>query len=329
MAEEFDVEPADDGEHDYLRIEKRDCNTAWLARQLARHAGVAPRDVGYCGLKDRRAVTTQWFSVRRPPGGTDWSEPGLKGVRIVDSCRGRRKLRRGVHAGNRFSIVLRGVSFDARELEPRVADLRARGFPNYFGPQRFGRDGRNLQLARTVLAGRRVPREQRSIALSAGRAAVFNLILAARVDDGTWETPIIGDRLNLDGSNSVFDATTVDSALRERCRKLDVHPCGSLWGRGAPVAGGPAAEIELATVAAHPDLTRIAAGLVNAGIAAGQRALRARVHDLHAEFDDDSVRLDFRLGRGSYATALLQEIVAVADAPADFREPDQRSSSST
>ena len=231
-------DPDGDGEHDFLVIRKTNANTAWVARQLARHAGIPAKDVGYCGLKDRHAVTTQAFTVRRPDReGTDWDSFAAEGVAIIDSSRHGRKLRRGSHAANRFKITLRGdeVAANAEALKDRVAVIGAGGVPNYFGEQRFGHDGGNIELAYEVLAGKRVKRDTRSIAISAARSFLFNHILDARVRDGSWNQLLDGERANLDGSGSVFDVTTVDDELRERCEQLDLHPTATLWGDGAPL----------------------------------------------------------------------------------------------
>ena len=99
-----------DGEHDYLWIEKSGANTAWVARALARHAKITARDVGFAGMKDRHAVTRQWFSVRRPAGGTDWESFAAEGVQLLDSDRHSRKLKRGAHRGKRSSAAHRGTA---------------------------------------------------------------------------------------------------------------------------------------------------------------------------------------------------------------------------
>ena len=285
VVEDLDVAFAHEGEHDWLRIRKTGANTHWVAERLAKFAGVPSRDVGYSGLKDRHAVTEQWFSVRRKPGtDPDWSHFDAEGVQVLECQRHRRKLRRGTHRSNRFRIAVRaeGLGALSGDLDARLGAIAARGVPNYFGEQRFGRGGANIALGQAVLDGRRVPRHKRSLGLSALRSLQFNEELDGRVRDGSWEALKVGDKANLDGSGSVFDVEEITPELRRRCEELDVHPCGTL-----PALG-------------------------EAGVAAAHRPLRMRVAGLEWEIDGDALWLHFTLGRGSYATAVLRELASVA-----------------
>ena len=162
-------------------------------------------------------MTGQWFSVRRrKSAGTDWRQLSLADVVLLGQGRHRKKLRRGAHSGNRFEIVLRNIRALEGNLEDRLNLIAAAGVPNYFGEQRFGRDGGNLQLARDAFSGRRLRRQSRSLALSAARALLFNNVLDARLLDGSWNVLQPGDCASLDGSNSVFRVDEVDSRLSER-----------------------------------------------------------------------------------------------------------------
>lgn len=283
VTEQLAIEFTGDGEHDWLRVRKTDANTHWVAEQLARHASVAARDVGYAGLKDRRAVTTQWFSVRRRSGaGTDWTTFAAEGVELLETRRHNRKLRRGAHKGNAFRIAARcDAALPQGQLEERLQLIAEQGVPNYFGEQRFGRDGSNVDLGRAVLAGRRLSRNKRSLGISALRSYRFNKELDARVRAGTWNKLLPGDMANLDGTGSVFAVDDVTAELERRCLDMDIHPCGSL-------PGFEAIRVE-----------------------EGTRALRMRVTDLRWEIEEDVLWLEFRLRRGSYATAVLREIASV------------------
>ncbi len=309
--ETLGFEPSGDGEHDFLLIEKRSQNTAWVARQLAEAARVPLRDVGYAGLKDRRAVTRQWFSVRRPSrDGTDWQRLDVDGVTLVDVARNSRKLRRGAHRGNRFRIALRADGIDrcTDAIGERLCGIGQDGIPNYFGAQRYGREGGNVELARRLFAGDRLSRERRGFALSAARALLFDAILERRVIAGSWNRLLDGERVNLDGSGSNFLIDTPDADLAARCAAQDVHPTGTLWGSGAPRSSAVAAALEREAVSAYPDF---ASGLVAAGVAASSRALRARVSDVGLDTEPDAVWLRFSLPRGAFATAVVREIVSV------------------
>jgi len=307
VTELLDFDLSGDGEHDYLWLQKEDANTAWVARALASHAGVVARDVGYAGLKDRQAVTRQWFSVRRPTGeGTDWEPFELPGVTILEQTRHLRKLKRGAHQGNHFRIAVRGADTPAAVIEERLAAIRAAGVPNYFGPQRFGRDGNNLQLAQVLFAGKRLKREKRSIALSAARSFIFNEVLSTRIAAGNWNVALPGEALNLEGSGSIFIAEEIDDEITERVRTMDIHPTAVMWGKGEPKCGGEPADIEREVVDRAAEL---ATGLESHGLERARRATRLVVQDLKWELEGDTLWLDFRLGRGAFATSVLREIV--------------------
>ena len=286
-----------EGEHDYLRIEKTGANTEWVARQLAHHADVPARDVGYSGLKDRHAVTRQWFSVPRW-NAPDWGRLDVEGVTLLEQRRHGKKLRRGTHNRNRFSIVLRGDTGDADLLDERLQAVAASGVPNYFGEQRFGRGGSNLELADAWAAGRRLPRHKRSIAISAARSYLFNRILDARVRDSTWNRILPGDTVNLDGTGSVFSVDDVDDETRGRCEALDIHPAGLLCGDGAQPP-------EMLT-----DCDDWLGALGRARVRAAYRSLRLRVLDLEWSQEPGTLTLQFALGRGAFATSVLREVVS-------------------
>ncbi|MDN5925146.1 MAG: tRNA pseudouridine(13) synthase TruD, partial [Xanthomonadales bacterium] len=194
-----------EGEHVLLQVQKRGANTDWVARELARFAGVAPLAVGYAGQKDRHALTTQAFSVQlagKPE--PDWSQFPHAEVSVLSSTRHLRKIKRGALAGNRFELVLREVSGDHALAEQRLAAIAARGVPNYFGEQRFGRGGANVERALAMFAGKRVDRATRSMLVSAARSQIFNDVLAARVVDGSWDQALDGEIWSLAGSRSWF-----------------------------------------------------------------------------------------------------------------------------
>lgn len=316
VEEQLGFEPAGAGQHVLLKVRKRAANTHWVAGELARACGCPPRDVGYAGLKDRRALATQWFSVpqsRLSPA--DWVGIASGEYQVLEAHRHSRKLPRGALAGNRFTIRVRGTALEDAALESRLAAIETRGVPNYFGPQRFGRGGANLARLSEDVRGLR-PAE-RGFVLSAARSLVFNAVLAERTGAGSWERLEPGDLANLDGRASHFAVTAVDETLAGRCARLDIHPTGPLWGRGAPPSGAGVLELE----------QRIAAGftaacdlVVRAGMEQERRSLRLAVRDLHWRrdaADADSIVVEFRLGRGAYATVVLREVFALG---ADYDE---------
>jgi tRNA pseudouridine13 synthase len=296
------------GDHLLLKVRKRGANTLWVAKQLARLANIDPRDVGFAGLKDRDAVAEQAFTVpARSAIGDAWAGVTGEGFEVVAAARHRRKLKRGALKGNDFTIVLRAFEGDPLVLEQRLRAVAAAGVPNYFGPQRFGRDANNLRAALAWFSGGATPQDrwQRGFALSAARAAIFNAVVAQRVRDGTWNRLLPGEIVNLDGSGSVFVADAVDAALEERCARLDIHPTGPMWS-GPASASGAAAALETEVGTRHDILAR---GLSQARLEPERRALRIRVDGLDWAIANDVVQLKFRLMRGAFATAVLHEVI--------------------
>jgi tRNA pseudouridine13 synthase len=313
--ERLDFELSGAGEHVWLRLRKRATNTEYLARALARIAGVPVRDVGYAGLKDRHAVTSQWFSVHLPGRQVeDWKSGLPDGVELIEARRHARKLQRGALAGNHFTITVRDCAGNPGDLSRRIAEIARDGVPNYFGEQRFGRDAANVAHARAMLEGTELVRDRhrRSMYLSAARAFLFNEVLARRVTDGTWRQLLDGEAVMLAGSRSFFTAETIDDVLRERLARHDVHSSGPLWGSGELPTGGGVRALEEEVVAPYPELTR---GLAAEGLRQERRALRLLPQALTAHWRDaTTLALGFALPAGSYATTLLRELVDYRDA---------------
>jgi tRNA pseudouridine13 synthase len=308
VVENLAIEFSGDGEHDYLWIEKTGANTQWVARQLARHAKVRSSDVGYSGLKDRHAVTRQWFSLPRRGERADWSAFASEGVEILEVKRHQRKLKRGAHRSNSFRIALHAEPTlpDVQVVEARLEQISRNGVPNYFGPQRFGHNGSNVGLARQLFSGKRLHRDKRSIAISAARSYLFNEILAARVGNGTWNRIQPGEFANLDGSGSVFQVDDPDEELERRCAEMDIHPTATLWGLRSGISPTDISALERDATEAHRDL---AVGLEQLGIKPAHRALRVRVENLSWQFENEALWLDFTLPKGAFATSVLRELV--------------------
>jgi len=302
------------GEHLWLKVRKRGHNSEQVAKLLARTAGIARRDVGYAGMKDRHAVTVQWFSLHLAGrDGPDWQGlPG--GMEVLEAVRHTRKLKTGALEGNCFMLTLRDCQGDVEPLRQRLETIRRLGVPNYFGEQRFGHDGANVAHARAMFAGTETVRDRHrhGIYLSAARAFLFNEVLAGRIRAGTWQTPLAGEACMLAGTNSFFVAETADAAIHRRLQEHDIHLSGPLWGAGEPPTQADVHVLETEIAARYPD---IAGGLSQAGLRQERRALRVIPSGLTAEqLDASSWRLAFCLPAGCYATAVLREL-------ADYRSP--------
>jgi tRNA pseudouridine13 synthase len=308
VTEHLAFEPSGEGEHVFLFIEKRHENTAYIARLLARHAGVRQRDVSYAGLKDRHALTRQWFSVWLPgKKEPHWTGLNSDTLHILKTTRHTRKLKRGALKKNYFQLTLRNWTSPHDALEQRLAQIKTLGVPNYFGEQRFGHGGQNVNKALSVFRGEKAPREQISLYLSAARSFLFNEILAYRVAEKLWHTAISGDAFMLEGSNSCFSAESIDDAINQRIASGDIHPTGVLWGKGTSIIHQQALAIEESIIQKHAALS---AGLLAHNAERSLRALRVNVCDLSWSFPDpQTIQLTFHLPAGSFATAVLRECV--------------------
>lgn len=318
LPEDFQVEEKlgyaldGDGDHVWLRVAKRNVNTDWIAGRLARLAEVAVGNVGFAGLKDRRALTTQWFSVlvaNRPE--PNWRLLDSDDLTVLEVLRHRRKLRRGGFQTNEFKLRLRDLQGPKADLLRRLERVSSHGVPNYFGPQRFGRDGNNLRLAHAMLTGLRPvrSRHQRGLYLSAVRAFLFNRVLGERVTQGTWNRALAGDVMMLDGTHSIFALAQSSDVVNERLVRQDIHPTGPLCGRGESLAQGQALALESAVLAPY---WRWCQRLEGEGLSGSRRALRLAVKRLRYWFEGEhTLYLQFVLSPGSYATTVLRELVSI------------------
>ncbi len=299
-----------EGEHVFLRIEKCGENTDYLARQLARFSGTAVRNVSYAGLKDRHGRTIQWFSIQLPgQAGPDWTAFATDTVRVLEVTRNARKLRKGAASSNRFELTVRDLTAPADALETRLSDLAQRGVPNYFGPQRFGHDGQNIEQARALFAEphRRLDPHKRGLYLSAARSEIFNQILAERVRTGDWDQAIAGDVFMFPDSRSFFKPDAIAEDILQRLNDRTIHPSGVLWGRETSTASGEALHIENRAAARLPDLTE---GLAASDMETARRPLRLCPIDLKWQFSGPAtLQLQFSLPAGAYATTVLRELV--------------------
>jgi len=297
-----------EGDHWLLKVRKTSANTHWVVKQLSRLSQIQARDIGFAGLKDRNAVAEQSFTLPVRSAVASWIGVSGDGFEVVSAVRHRRKLKRGALRGNDFDIVIRNFTGDAERLTTLLDAVGIQGVPNYFGPQRFGIEGGNLMRARQLFSGeiRIDDRVQRGFALSAARSAIFNAVLARRVTDGTWNRIQSGDMASLDGSNSIFAVDQVDDVLADRCSRLDIHPSGPMWGRGTLLTGGDVLALEQQTA---QSLAPFGDGLERAGLDQERRPLRLRVSNLQWDRSDGDVRLQFRLPRGAFATAVLHEVI--------------------
>ena len=301
------VVPSGEGEHLWLHIEKQGCNTDWVAQQLARLANVKSMAVSYAGLKDRHAITTQWFSIHLPgQPDPDLSVLNPDEISILQAQRHDRKLKRGTLAGNRFRICLRDLAGDLPALEKKLSIIKMQGVPNYYGEQRFGHGMNNLVKAEELFKGgfRKMKKHQRSLYLSSARSWIFNRILSERIDQGNWNHYLSGDVLMLDGKSACFADDGSDTLL-QRIEDGELHPTAALWGEGESMAQADCLALEQKVAAEYPLLCE---GLINARMKQERRSMRLPVAEMQWVIESDQkMIIEFVLPAGAYATTVLRE----------------------
>jgi tRNA pseudouridine13 synthase len=296
-----------EGEHLLLTIQKRGMNTAFCAERLAKWAGIDARDVSFAGMKDRHALTTQRFSVRLPKKiAPDVNLLNSDECTVLEAQWHNRKLARGALAGNRFVLTLRELSGSRDVMDLALQTVQSQGVPNYFGEQRFGMEQANVGKALGMFEGRRVDRAKRSIYLSAARSHLFNLLLAERVEQGHWNSPLDGEVWMLEGTKSIFGPEPLNEAIAERCRTMDIHPTGPMWGGGELRSQAAVLALESRLADLQPELCK---GLEKADLRQERRALRLLPKNLAWKFlSEASLQLTFELPPGAYATSVLAEL---------------------
>lgn len=308
VEEVLGFEPSGEGEHAFLWVEKRGCSSNSVAAELARIAGIRRRLVSHCGLKDQQAITRQWFSLHLPGKQTPATERLIgAGFKTLLATRHRRKLKRGAHRGNRFQIRLRSVQGPHSAIAARWQQICQLGVPNYFGPQRFGNDGGNLDQARGLFDGSRNVSDRllRGLLLSAARSAIFNTALGRRVLLGNWDQMLPGDVLGFPDNHSLILPHNRRGDEAVRLSQAGLHPTGPLWGMGEPPSEGVVRQWEDQAAAELPEF---AAGLADYRLRQERRV--TRVIPLHGQLqweDDRNLWLRFELPSGCFATAVLRE----------------------
>lgn len=308
--EQLSFEPSGTGDHVFLRIRKTGLNTDEVSKILARHGGVVRSAVGYAGMKDRHAVTSQWFSVPSMDPIT-WDTGVLADgrVEVLEVTRHPKKLKKGALKGNRFQIIVRDVEGSTQTLADRAEKIRQTGFPNYFGPQRFGDRGQNLDRALAFFNQSYRPRgrHQRGLMFSTARSWLFNHVLQQRVSDGTWNQPLAGDVMVLSGTHQYFVPTEIGPDLLERIAHHDISPSGPMAGVGEVPVSLEADTIESQVYVQHHDFYH---GLINAQVKHARRPLVVWPQDMTTDMlDANTLKLEFALPSGSYATSLIRELL--------------------
>lgn len=307
VTEHLGFELTGEGEHVCLWIQKVGENTQYLARQLAKFAGIQARNVSYAGLKDRQGDTWQWFSLHIPGKVTpDFSQFESPGVTIHKVIRHHKKIKTGALAGNFFSITLRDIS-DKAAVEAALLNVQ-NGVPNYFGEQRFGYDGHNVSAALSMFEGRKIKdRFKRGMYLSAARSYLFNRVISARVADGLYNKPLLGDCVQFVGNRSFFPLPDLGAESLQRLQSREICLTAPLWGAGELTSESEANAYEHEVLQQFEGLQ---AGLAKSGLKQERRPLLLIADELSSTWiDEQTLRIDFYLPSGCYATSLLRELI--------------------
>jgi tRNA pseudouridine13 synthase len=309
--ERLPFKPCGEGEHLFVHIRKTGANTTVVARELAKYFKVKEGLVSYAGMKDRFAVTEQWFGIHLPGKAIyDLSNLTIEGVEVLSVKRHNKKLRIGALSGNSFELVLRNVS-NTDEVLRRWAAVSQFGVPNYFGEQRFGINGGNLERAMELFQGKKVKdKKKRGIYLSAARSEIFNQIISKRIEQNQFESLNVGDVFMLSGTQSVFLADGIDETITQRFQEKDIDLTASLWGAGELMSQGESQALEQEVA---DDYTEFCQGLAKFGLKQERRRIRLSLTEGKIEAEGDTVTLSFFLPSGCYATTILRELISYQD----------------
>ncbi len=306
-----DIELSGQGEHMWLYVQKTGCNTDWVANQLSNVCQVPRRQVGFAGLKDRHAITKQWFSVQLSKvKKIEKIESALPDeITILNSKLHSRKIKTGQLDANQFEIIIRNVQGAKDQIEHNIKNIIDKGVPNYFGEQRFGREMGNIQKAQDWFSGTYKVKSKnlKSLLISTARSHIFNCIIRQRIEDNTWDKSIKGDILQLNKSHSWFpDSDASHTEITQRLEEFDIHLTAAMWGEDTVQSSEICALLENTIAEQFPIYQK---GFEKFRLKQDRRAMRICPIDFGYEWIDDNLKLKFNLLPGTYATGILREII--------------------
>lgn len=306
VTEKLSFDLTGEGENLFLLIEKRGLNTQQVCQHLAKVLGKRLRDIGYAGLKDKQSVSRQWFSVQsNVTQELDLSKVETDQIKLIDKTRHLKKLKVGALAGNAFSIRLRNVS-DLEAVVQRLEQVKVQGVPNYFGLQRFGFNGNNLNWADRWASGEAIrDKKIKGFALSGARSFLFNEVISARLNQGLFETAIDGDVFMLTGSNSFFQED-INEQINERLKTGDISISGPLYGLGDNPVSGKVLELEQGVLSSKPNWLAL---LESEKLEMQRRSIQLRPSNVQYTLSEQDLLVSFELPSGAFATSVLRECV--------------------
>jgi tRNA pseudouridine13 synthase len=291
----------------FLLLEKTDLSNLDLVNLMRKHLDLKDHEVGVAGWKDKRAITRQWISIPREKARKDrLVSLGSEGIKVLQEQVHSNKLRTGHLLGNRFSILIQQTHSDAEaRAEAIIQRLQTHGLPNFYGPQRFGTGGANLEKGLALLLGQYRVRSvrKRKLLMSAYSSLLFNLTLKERMEQDLFAKLLHGDIAKKHDTGGIFLVSDPEKE-QPRADRLEISGTGPIWGKKmkrAKEAAGALEEKILSTQGLVPDVFHKQPG--------SRRSLRVVLRDVTLQQEPDGLRLAFFLPKGSYATVLLDEIM--------------------
>lgn len=306
VTENLGFELTGEGENLFLCIEKRELNTQQVCEYLAKLFKKRLRDIGYAGLKDKQSISRQWFSVQMNVTQTpDLSSIDTDQIKLIDSIRHNKKLKVGALESNHFKITLKQVD-DIKHVEQKLTLIQHQGVPNYFGPQRFGFKGNNLNWADRMSGGEVIKNKKvKGFALSASRSYLFNQVVSKRLEMNTFERAQDGELFILSGTNSYFSEQLSDE-IEQRLKSQDIRISAPLVGKGELETSGEVCNIEQLIVNEHPSWLEM---LADNGLKQERRSISLYPKNMHWQTEEDKLVVEFDLPTGCFATSVLRECV--------------------
>ena len=305
VMEDLGFEPEGSGPHIWALIRKVGISTEEACLRLGRATKTSRKDLGYAGKKDTHAISIQWVSL--PDSARIDVGPIDSCLKVLRLTRNQRKLKIGQLAGNHFQVRLHGAVIG--NISERLKAIGSVGVPNYFGLQRFGRSGSNLEKARRLArrdpSGSRRLHPRDGMAASAARSAGFNAVVTERLNENRWLDIAVGDAVSLAGRGSYFLVSEADiSSIQSRIMTGELDPTGPMAGRISKTSSEQTT-FETATLQTDPELFDWMTGIFREE---DRRAVRVLPKQLEAEVAENTLDLSFWLPKGSFATAVLNEL---------------------
>jgi len=237
IVEENPIEFTGRGNFIIAKIKKKKLGTWDLLEKLSKGLRVYENELGYAGLKDKNATTTQYISIPRKYV-KDLSKFKHPKIEIKETFLHSTKLNIGDLIGNSFEITLHDVrEEDVGKIEKILKEISKNGMPNYFGFQRFGHDAKeNLDKARRYIYDDLIIKDRKlaKMLVSAYQSDFFNKWLVERINSSTNKFEALdGDVFREYKKDKFFTPKRLDETMIKDFEAKKIVPTGLLPGRHA------------------------------------------------------------------------------------------------